>query len=80
MTDKEALAQKTARTILFSLVAGGLGVLLFFVFYWVSLLLINHHPGFIPNAEKRMEMFKFLSHHRRGGGGQKPQQGEHWIF
>ena len=56
------------------------GVLAFFGLYWLALLLINHHPAFIPNAERRMAMFRFLNQQRRAKDQWRPQQGDHWIF
>jgi len=73
-------AQKAARRLRFGLIAGWVGLLLLGLGYWVSLLIINHHPAFIPNAEKRIAMFKFSTHHPRQGGRWTPQQGGFWIF
>ncbi len=74
------LGQKTARRLIFTLSVGGLGSLLFFFAYWVSLLLINHHPAFIPNAESRIAMFRFLIRQRPQAGQWVPRQGGLWIF
>lgn len=74
------LTPKTGRRLLFSLLTGGVGILFFFATYWISLLLINHHPSFIPNAERRTAMFKFLNQQPPQGGKWIPRQGGHWIF
>jgi hypothetical protein len=68
------------RRLVLGLIIGGLGILLIGVTYWVSLLLINQHPAFIPNADKRIAMFKSLTHNPRQGGRWTPRQGENWIF
>ena len=77
---KGFLTQKTARGLLTSLIASGAGILVIFVVYWVTLLLINIHLAFIPNAERRAAMFRLLDRQRRQGGKWTPRQGEHWIF
>lgn len=69
---------KRNRWLLGSLITGGIGILLLTAF-WVALL-FNNHPAFVPNYEKRREMFKALARQRRQGGGWTPQQGENWIF
>lgn len=61
-----------------SLIVVGIGAILFAVF-WV-LLLFNNHPAFVPNYERRMDMFKALARNRRQGGRWTPQQGDNWIF
>lgn len=73
-------SQKTSRCFIFGLSAGGLGILLFGIAYWVSLLLINEHPAFIPNAEKRIAQYRFSLRHPRQGGPWQPRQGGLWIF
>lgn len=67
------------RPFTYSLV-GVATLLVGFLCYWATLLLINHHPAFIPNAERRAAMFRFLNHHRQSGNKRPPQQGDHWIF
>lgn len=75
------MVSEQKRYLLLSLIAGGAGVVvLLMTAFWVSLLLINHHPAFIPNAEKRIAMFKSLTHRPRQGGSWSPKQGENWIF
>jgi hypothetical protein len=65
--------------LIFNLITGGVGVLLLVAAFWVSLLL-NNHPAFVPNYEKRMAMFKSLNPKPRQGGRWMPRQGENWIF
>lgn len=62
-----------------TLVLSGLGVLFLGTTFWLAQLL-NHHSAFVPNYEKRVTMFKSLTHKARQGGRWRPQQGEHWIF
>lgn len=80
MSKPRFFTQKTERRLIFSLLAGCLGVLLFGGAYWASLLLINYHPAFIPNSEKRTAMFRSMLRNRRQGGPWIPQQGGFWIF
>jgi len=77
---KQWLEQKMARRLTLSLIAGAVGILALFAAYWGSLLLINYHPAFIPNSERRMAMYRFLNHQPRQGVPWLPRQGEHWIF
>lgn len=66
------------RRVLFGIVASGVIFAVGFALYWATVLLIDHHPAFIPNAERRAAMFRFLA--RRQPGRQQPRQGDHWIF
>ena len=65
--------------LIISLATGSFSVLVVFAAFWVSQLL-NNHPAFVPNYEKRMAMFKSLTHNPRPGGRWIPRQGENWIF
>lgn len=78
--EKRFWTQKPARWLIFSVIVGCLGILSVFAAYWISLLLINYHPAFIPNSERRMAMFRFLAQQPRQGGPWLPRQGDHWIF
>lgn len=48
--------------------------------YWAALLLISHHPAFMPNAQRRADMFRRLTRNQGNPGQWKPRQGDHWIF
>ena len=76
---KNLSSEKLVRWAKWGFLASGVGLLLFFAAYWVSLLLINFHPGFIPNADKRVAMFRQIRHHSRQAR-QHPRQGDFWIF
>jgi hypothetical protein len=77
---REKRRQGGARATGVGLLLALVGALAFFGLYWLALLLINHHPAFIPNAERRAAMFRFLNQQRRARGNWRPQQGDHWIF
>jgi hypothetical protein len=74
------MASERKEYLLYSLVAGGIGVFIFLMTaFWVTLLLSNG-PAFIPNYAERIAMFKSLRRHPRQGGSWIPRQGENWIF
>lgn len=69
---KKFLTEEVQRRVTVGALISGLVLLLFFTAYWLTLLLINFHPGFIPNADKRTAMYRFAT--------RRPQQGSLWIF
>lgn len=69
---KQFWTGEARRRVMLGGLISGLALLLFFAVYWLTLLLINFHPGFIPNADKRTAMYRFAT--------RRPQQGSLWIF
>ncbi|MFZ4663225.1 MAG: hypothetical protein ACOYNY_39835 [Caldilineaceae bacterium] len=69
---KQFWTRAVRRRVMLGGLISGLALLLFFAAYWFTLLLINFHPGFIPNADKRTAMYRFAT--------RRPQQGSLWIF
>ncbi len=69
---KKLWTEQVRRRVMTGALVSGLALLFFFTAYWLTLLLINFHPGFIPNADKRAAMYRFAT--------RRPQQGSLWIF
>lgn len=69
---KQFWTERVRRRVMAGALISALALLFCFVAYWLTLLLINFHPGFIPNADKRTAMYRFAT--------RRPQQGSLWIF